>query len=251
MPPATRQSLTGPSSDERPTGSQSMFTVARPRRTFEEIIKQVQGRIQDGSIKKGDRLPSERELAAQFEVSRNTVREAMRTLEISGYITLRRGAAGGAFVTDSEPQVLNDHLVGALRLTDFSISDLTQAMRSITVMLLTTAAPLMSEVDFRALEDNVAAARQITEDPKRRTEVVLQFYRILAGATGNNILVVMADVLIELLRGWVARLGLLSGDKVLSSRTRIIAHLRDGKVAEAQLELESYLEELHTLWLRG
>lgn len=232
-------------------GSSSLFTAARPKRTFEEIITQIQGRIQDGTIKKGDRLPSERDLAAQFEVSRNTVREALRTLEISGYIVLKRGAGGGAFVMDTEPQVLNDHLTGALRLTDFSVSDLTQAMRSMTVMLLTTAAPLITDADLAALEANVTEARAITDDPRRRTEVVLGFYRILAEATGNKILVVMADVLIELLRGWVARLGSLTGERVFASRERIIMHLRDGRVAKAQAELENYLEELHQLWLRG
>lgn len=229
----------------------SLFTAARPKRTFEEIITQIQGRIQDGTIKEGDRLPSERDLAAQFEVSRNTVREALRTLEISGYIALKRGAGGGAFIVDTEPQVLNDHLTGALRLTDFSVSDLTQAMRSVTVMLLTTAAPLMTEADLAALEANVAEARAIADDPRRRTEVVLGFYRILAEATGNKILVVMADVLIELLRGWVARLGSLTGERVFASRERIITHLREGQVAKAQAELEHYLNELHDLWLRG
>jgi DNA-binding FadR family transcriptional regulator len=215
-------------------GSSSLFTAARPKRTFEEIITQIQGRIQDGTIKKGDRLPSERDLAVQFEVSRNTVREALRTLEISGYIVLKRGAGGGAFVMDTEPQVLNDHLTGALRLTDFSVSDLTQAMRSMTVMLLTTAAPLITDADLAALEANVAEARAITDDPRRRTEVVLGFYRILAEGTGNKI-----------------RLGSLTGERVFASRERIIMHLRDGQISKAQAELENYLEELHHLWLRG
>ncbi len=234
-----------------PARSDSLFSAARPKRTFEEIITQIQGRIQDGTIKKGDRLPSERDLAAQFQVSRNTVREALRTLEISGYIVLKRGAGGGAFVLDTEPQVLNDHLTGALRLTDFSVSDLTIAMRSVTVMLLTTAAPLLTQADFAALEANVAEARAISGDARQRSAIVVQFYRILAEATGNKILVVFADVLIELLQGWVARLGSLTGERVFASRERIIAHLRAGRVDLAQAELEAYLNELHDLWLRG
>jgi DNA-binding FadR family transcriptional regulator len=120
-----------------------------------------------------------------------------------------------------------------------------------TVMLLTTAAPLITDADLAALEANVAEARAITDDPRRRTEVVLGFYRILAEGTGNKILVVMADVLIELLRGWVARLGSLTGERVFASRERIIMHLRDGQISKAQAELENYLEELHHLWLRG
>ena len=65
-----------------------IFGPARPRRTFEEIINQIKANIEEGRLKRGDKLPTERALAAQFQVSRNTVREALRTLEISGFIIL-------------------------------------------------------------------------------------------------------------------------------------------------------------------
>lgn len=244
-PPATARDGTTPESASKP------FSPARPRRTFEEIIKQIQERLNDGTFKKGERLPSERDLAAQFEVSRNTLREALRTLEITGYIALKRGAGGGAFVLETDPKALNDQLTGALRVTDFSVSDLTQAMRAVTVMLLSTAAPLLTEQDFTALENNVRAAEAISDDPQRRSRTVLQFYRIIAEATGNKILITITDVFIELLQSWVARLGSLDRVKVLESRRRIIAHLRASRADLAQAELEEHLEEVKKAWMRG
>src|SRR5712664_2472743 len=135
-----------------------MFSPAKPRRVFEEIINQIKAQIEDGRLQRGDKLPTERALAAQFRVSRNTVREALRTLEISGLITLKRGPTGGAFVAASDPRILNSQLTSALRLTDFSVADLTQAMRSITVMLLDAAMPTLAEADLQAMEANIKAA---------------------------------------------------------------------------------------------
>jgi GntR family transcriptional repressor for pyruvate dehydrogenase complex len=232
-------------------GKTPMFSPARPRRTFEEIINQIKANIEDGRLQRGDKLPTERALAAQFQVSRNTVREALRTLEISGFITLKRGPTGGAFVAASDPKILNSQLTSALRLTDFSVADLTQAMRSITVMLLDAAMPTLGEADLQAMEANIKAAEAVIDDPQKRSAILIQFYRQLAEASENKILVTIADSFVDLLQQWVVRLGSLSGNRVIRSRRAIVKHLRAGDAKAAHKELETYLKELHELWLRG
>ena len=211
---------------------------------------QIQARLANGQLRRGDKLPTERALAEQFDVSRNTVREALRTLEISGFITLRRGASGGAFVAETDPQKLNNNLTTALRLTDFRVIDLTQAMRSVILMLFQAALPTITEDDLAAMDANIQEAEHATE-PKLRSSVLIRFYRILAEATGNKVLVVIADVFVEMLEGWVARLGSLGGDRVIRSRREIVAHLRAGDTDAARRGLEKYLEELHEHWLAG
>jgi GntR family transcriptional repressor for pyruvate dehydrogenase complex len=228
-----------------------MFSPARPRRTFEEIISQIKVNIEEGRLQRGDKLPTERALASQFQVSRNTVREALRTLEISGFVTLKRGAAGGAFVAASDPKILNSQLTSALRLTDFSVADLTQAMHAITIMLLDAAMPTLSETDLQAMEANIREAEAVIDDPRRRSTILIQFYRLLAEASENKILVTIADSFVDLLQQWVVRLGSLGGNRVIRSRRAIVGHLRAGNAKAAHEELESYLQELHDLWLRG
>lgn len=78
----------------------SPFVKARRVRSFDDVVEQVRGAIIDGSILAGERLPSEREMAEQFGVSRATLREALRALEAVGLIKIRVGAHGGAFATD-------------------------------------------------------------------------------------------------------------------------------------------------------
>ena len=74
------------------------FKPIRTKRAFEEVCDQIREEIQSGNLAPGDKLPSERELAEQFHVSRSTVREAFRTLEIGGVLELQKGVRGGAVV---------------------------------------------------------------------------------------------------------------------------------------------------------
>jgi GntR family transcriptional repressor for pyruvate dehydrogenase complex len=229
----------------------TLFRPAKSQRAFEQITRQIEELITQGHLKLGDKLPNERTLAAQLEVSRNTLREALRSLEIAGILTLRRGASGGAFVASDNPNALNNVLIGRLKVTEFSVADLTQAMRSITLMLFDAAVPRINEQHLRAIEANIDAAEQVKDDPRKRSDLLIQFYRLLAEASQNQILVVIADVLVDLLRGWVQRLGSLGGDRVIRSRRSLLKHLRTGDEKAALSELERYLDELHALWLRG
>lgn len=228
-----------------------VFQPARkPPRAFEEIITQINRLIVSGRIKRGQKLPTERQLAAQFQVGRNTVREALRMLEISGAIVLRRGPKGGAFVASDGQNVLNQQLTNALRLTDFSISDLTEAMRRVTVMLFEAAERAVTVEDLDAMEANIREA-ETTEDPYQRSATLIQFYNLLAAASGNKILVLIANLLVEILQKWVARMGPVNPQFVISSRRSIVRHLRLGDADSAFAELRIFLDRLHDYWLNG
>lgn len=68
----------------------AIFTPVKSKRTFEEVSSKIKNLIFDGTLKPGDRLPSESELAVQFGVGRQTLREALRILELSGFIFMRK-----------------------------------------------------------------------------------------------------------------------------------------------------------------
>jgi GntR family transcriptional regulator, transcriptional repressor for pyruvate dehydrogenase complex len=67
-------------------------------RNFEHVVDQLRRAIETGELKSGDKLPSEPELAGLFGLSRSVVREALKVLELSGYLEVRRGYGGGTFV---------------------------------------------------------------------------------------------------------------------------------------------------------
>src|ERR671935_3122853 len=85
---------------EIPAESQAdAFQPIKVGRASSAIVDQVRAMMLDGGLREGHRLPSERELAERFGVSRVTVREALRALEAMGLVQIRVGARGGAFVT--------------------------------------------------------------------------------------------------------------------------------------------------------
>src|SRR5690349_15182504 len=81
----------------------SLLRPVREGNAFEETVERLLTVIKLGLIGPGDRLPPERELAAQFGISRLTLREAIRELQQAGYVESRRGRAGGTFVTGAPP----------------------------------------------------------------------------------------------------------------------------------------------------
>src|ERR1700758_2272416 len=76
------------------------YAPVQTRRAFEAVADQIRDQLTSGALQPGDRLPPERELAEQFSLSRNTVREALRSLEMAGVLEFRKGATGGAFVRE-------------------------------------------------------------------------------------------------------------------------------------------------------
>src|ERR671911_3093670 len=80
---------------------ESSFEPVSSRRTFEEAVEQIAERIKAGDLHMGDRLPSERELAAQMRISRPTLREAVKVLGEAGVLPVTRGQCGGIFLASA------------------------------------------------------------------------------------------------------------------------------------------------------
>jgi DNA-binding FadR family transcriptional regulator len=77
-----------------------MFKSAKSNKISGHIIEQIREAIFKGQLKPGDKLPPERELMKNFKVSKATLREALRSLEVLGFLEIRKGVSGGAFVTE-------------------------------------------------------------------------------------------------------------------------------------------------------
>lgn len=83
---------------------ESLFRPVRPGNAFEDTVERLLATIRLGVVQPGGSLPSERELAVRLGVSRDTVREAIRSLGAAGYVVSRRGRYGGTFVADELPR---------------------------------------------------------------------------------------------------------------------------------------------------
>lgn len=228
-----------------------MFKPARPRRAFDEIIDQVRGLVRSGELRPGDRLPAERMLAEQFAVSRNTVREALRMLEISGLIELRRGASGGAFIAQGDTSKVATTLSDMIELGVVSLTDLTEARLWLETVVVRVACERMTSDHLALLEANLEDVARLSDqhDWEEKAKVNIQFHNLLADATENPVMVAMMQVIMRVMEKVVLTFGPTENDTVLRSRRRLMKHLRAGDADAAVAEVEKSLKRLHKMWL--
>ena len=178
-----------------------VVTSIKGLRAFEEIVAQLKDAIYSGRLKPGDKLPSERELSSQFETSRVTVREAIRSLEHSGFVTIKRGYSGGAYILDPDLKPFKDSLSTFLRLRKATIGDLTEARLLLETRVAGLAALRATEEDLQKLEEVIRHHEKTVETGDLPHEYNLEFHRDLAEASRNPVIGLMvnsvADLLIE------------------------------------------------------
>jgi len=227
--------------------SAAEFTPVRTRRAFEEICVQIRREVQAGNLKPGDKLPAERELAARFQVSRSSVREALRALEIVGVVTLQRGARGGAVIQEGSIESITHVMQDLLFLGGFSLEDFTEARVCLQREVVRLACDRATEEDFKVLEENVAktAALRSPEGLMQRTELTLEFYSLLAAATGNKVLCALMSAITDPLRDYITRLGPDRSWDVAASRSKFLEHLRARDSESAVAEMVSHMTRLH------
>src|SRR5919106_4460525 len=175
----------------------TLFRPVNTGRISEEIVEQIKLAIRAGQVRLGDRLPSERDFAEQFGVSRVSVRDALRILETSGLIEIRVGARGGAYVTAPPSTLVGEGIANMLMLSVASPSDVTEARQ----VFETAIVPLVCD---RATEDDLEQLRAICEEQKQAlaggdysVELSARFHVGLARATHNAAI----EMLIESFRG--------------------------------------------------
>jgi DNA-binding FadR family transcriptional regulator len=227
------------------------FRPVATRRAFEEITAQIRGRLARQSLRTGDRLPAERQLAEQFHVSRNTLREALRSLEIAGLLEMRKGATGGAFIKEGGGGAAVAGLADLYHLGTIKPQHLTEARIVIGTEVARLACARRSKEDLAALEANVAAADAATAegDVANRALINYEFHRLLARAARNPVLIILTDALMEMTRHFVESVGYMPNKYVMPSRHRLLACLRAKDGEAAAKEMEGMLKRLQRFHL--
>ena len=104
-------------------GDKQFFSAIQPQRISQIIEQQLREAIINHHYQAGDKLPPERELADIFGASRSSVREAIRTLEKSGFVIVKKGVQGGAYVLQKgDTKEITNHLRDVLRLREVALA---------------------------------------------------------------------------------------------------------------------------------
>ena len=227
------------------------YELVRTARAFEEVTAQLRRRVIHGHLKAGDRLPAERDLAIKLGVSRNTVREALRGLEMAGVLRSQKGTQGGAFILAPDGKTLATALQDMFQLGSITPAQLTEARLKITESVVQLACARISEPQIDELEQNVEQSMAASQggDLVKRSQINLEFHNILARATGNPVFAAVMSGLIYVMQTFVDTLGPPTGPEVFESRKRFIKHLRARRSDDAVNEMTTFLRGMHQHYL--
>lgn len=219
---------------------QQIRTVRR-QRLHEDIVGQFHALIRQGALKHGDRLPSERDLAEQFQVSRSSVREAIRSLELQGLVVSRRGS--GTFIN-------TENLDSVLALVAASFNTGEAMLRDIFEMRRILEPSLAALAAQKASLDEVGRMREILEEQQHQidqgetgVEADTAFHFALAQATHNDALVKLVSAVEDILRRSRDRSLQEPGrpQRSLASHCQVLEMIEAGDAQGAQQAMEHHL----------
>ncbi|WP_159458537.1 FadR/GntR family transcriptional regulator [Roseisalinus antarcticus] len=150
------------------------------------LVQQLLGFVTAGRLMAGDKLPSERELAERFDVSRPTVREALRALSVLGVLEIRHG--GGAFVTALNAAELLGPLTFFLSLSDASVEQLYHARQLIEGEICALAANRVTPAELVRLSNLIDAQEKVRHDAGRYMQLDTEFHMVLGQIADNPFL---------------------------------------------------------------
>jgi len=166
-------------------GVTTLFKPIKPKKISEEIVEQIKALISQGQLKPGERVPSERDLAAMLGVSRPSVREAIMVLDAMGLVESRQG--GGTYVRSLTEQSIADPLTGMVTNNTRLLCDLSE----VRIGLESWSAYLAAQ---NATDEEIAEMDQLLEEMRRLAptggwpaEVDTRFHYAITNASHNTI----------------------------------------------------------------
>jgi DNA-binding FadR family transcriptional regulator len=187
------------------TKKKDIFIPIKGQRAFEDIASQIKKLVFKGILKPGERLPPEMDLAGKFNVSRQTIREGLRVLELSGFIKVQKGYGGGTFIKDTTLNKMGDLFLDTLRLEKITIDDLTVARLENERIILNYAIDFADETDIKALRENILRAKADLKKNKMATASNFEFHKLLAKASKNNVRVILMELILVALSHLLSR----------------------------------------------
>jgi GntR family transcriptional repressor for pyruvate dehydrogenase complex len=176
-----------------------MYTPVQSERLYEQIVQQIEQSIVTGELKIGDQLPSERELAEQFGVSRTAVREAIKALREKGLVEILVGR--GTFVANGTSDLVRDSLNLLVKFDSAKgFLHLVEVREIMEPEIAALAATHITEEYLSAMQDAMDKMEASMGNIEEFVEADLDFHLALAEATQNPVIPALLDPIIDLMR---------------------------------------------------
>jgi len=232
-----------------PATMQADFEVIRRQKVYEAVAEQIE-RLIITKLKPGDKLPSERELVDLLQVSRSSIRDAIRSLELMGLVEPRQGA--GTIVCEPlDPSV--KPFAEALRHRKEMVGELLDFRNMLEPPLAARAATRANAEQISRLEEIVKRQEAKLAAGEDATAEDAEFHYAIALASGNTVVLKVLDLVMDLLRDTRQRALQVPGrsQKSLAGHRRIIAALEHRDPEAAQAAMRRHIEEIEKIVLKN
>lgn len=226
---------------------EALFEPVGTRRATDDIVQQVVAAIEDGDLAVGSVLPSERTLAIQLQVSRPTLREAVRVLCEHGVLRVSTGRGGGIqVVSDAIPPALSQ----PVEISPADVGHVLDARRLLEPRVAQLAALYATDQDLEILEAVVAAQKAAVDTPDRFEQLELQFHLAMARSAHNPTVIRLMRVLLRDLRGARAVILREEHDRTwaIEVHQRTLASIRTGDADAIERVMSHHLSLLEAIW---
>jgi GntR family transcriptional repressor for pyruvate dehydrogenase complex len=224
------------------------FETVRRNKVYEEVAKQIE-RLILKKLKPGDKLPSERELAESLRVSRSSIRDAIRGLELMGLVEPRQGT--GTIVREVSVETVINPFADALKRRQELVSELLDFRKMLEPPLAARAATHAAPEEISEMEEIL----QRQEQKQRQGEAAIaedtEFHYNVALASGNSVVLKVLDVLMDLLRDTRQRSLQVEGraQKSLAGHRRILAAIKRHDAEAAKSAMRRHIEDVEEIVL--
>jgi GntR family transcriptional repressor for pyruvate dehydrogenase complex len=206
------------------------------------VMLHIKNAILSGELKREEKIPTERELAAGFNVSRNMVREALRALEMAGYLEIRQGPKGGAFVREFTPDRLSGGFIDYFLAEKLTIKELNSVRLHIEPEVARLAAENINPdytLKLQSAVDNEYMADVIDD----RVTSLTEFHLVLAEMCGNFFYEIIINVLVSIAKEIVVA-SYREGDTIVhgtGQHVHVLKAVLEGKPDEAAKAMHDHL----------
>jgi GntR family transcriptional repressor for pyruvate dehydrogenase complex len=177
-----------------------MYAPIQSVKVFERVAEQIEKRILDGELCIGDRLPTERDLAEQFQVSRTAVREAMKILAQKGLVDMRPGR--GTIVVDGAREAMENSIGLLMRMKSGgggSSDNLVEVRAILETEIAALAAARVTEKEIATMREAIRVMDESLDDADAFIAADNSFHEALAQATQNALILTLLNSIVNLL----------------------------------------------------
>lgn len=227
---------------------QSGFEAIRRNKVYEEVARQLERMILK-KLQPGDKLPSERELAETLGVSRSSIRDAIRSLELVGLVEPRQGS--GTVVREISADTLMNPLTNVLRHKVELVTELIDFRKMLEPPLASRAATHATEEELVEMEEILHRQETKFRAGQLAIEEDSEFHYAIAMASGNSVVLKVLDVLMDLLRDTRERSLQTEGrpQKSLAGHRRVFAAIKKRDAEAAKAAMRRHIEDVEEIVL--